>query len=76
MTDMLKDAGRFIDGYCIMLWMRKLDAPIERVWEAVSTKEGLSKWWMRGSPNEIDLRAGGVFQHHWKSTVTEFKEGE
>lgn len=42
MTDMLRDAGRFIDRHS-MVWMRWLDAPVERVWEAVSTQEGLSK---------------------------------
>ena len=67
-------AGKFVDG--AMVWARKLDVPVERVWEAVSTKEGLSNWWMAGSPNEIDLRPGGLFQHHWKSTVTDFKEHE
>ncbi len=71
---MEEDARKFVDG--AMVWTRKLDVPVERVWEAVSTKEGLSKWWMAGSPNDIDLRPGGVFQHHWRSTVTDLKECE
>ncbi len=68
------DAGKFIGG--AMVWKRKLDAPVERVWEAISTSEGLSHWWMTGSPNEIDLRPGGTFRHHWRSTITSFKERE
>ena len=59
-----------------MVWTRRLAVPVEPVWEAISTKEGLSHWWMQGSPNEIDLRIGGLLQHHWKSTITDFKENE
>jgi len=74
MSDILNDAGRFIDRHS-MVWMRKLDAPIERVWEAVSTKDGLSKWFLV-STIEIDLRPGGVFSHHWESRINDFKERE
>ena len=74
MSDMLRDAGRFI-GRHSMVWMRRLDAPVERVWEAVSTKEGLSKWWIVNKV-EIDLRPGGLFKHHWENTVDDFKKNE
>ena len=74
MSDMLNNAGRFIDRHS-MVWMRKLDAPVERVWETVSTKEGLSKWWIVNKV-EIDLRPGGLFKHHWENTVDDFKNNE
>jgi len=69
---MLENAGRFIDRHT-MVWMRKLDVPVARVWEAVSTKQGLDKWWM--CPVEIDLRPGGAFSHHWENTITDYKDG-
>ena len=59
---MLENAGRFIDSHT-MVWIRKLDAPVAQVWEAVSTKQGLEEWWM-GRSVEIDLRPGGAFSHH------------
>lgn len=48
---------------------RVLDAPRERVWNAYTDPEQLSKWW--GSPgatietHEIDVRSGGV----WRATL-------
>ena len=69
-----EDAGRLIDG--AMVWSRRLDVPVERVWEAMSTQDGLRQWWMPGAPNEIDLRVGGEFRHHWKSTIVGLSEHE
>lgn len=73
----LDDAGRLLDRQS-MVWLRRLDAPIERVWEAVSTSDGLSKWFLvgQGQRREIDLRPGGIFKHHWESVVLDFKERE
>lgn len=47
-SDMLKDAGRCIDGYG-MVWMRRLKAPLKQISKAVSTTEGLPKWWLAGA---------------------------
>ena len=69
---MLNNAGRFIDRHS-MVWMRRLDVPVERVWEAVSTKDGLNHWWV-GKTSEFNLPPGGVFSHHWLSRVNDFKE--
>ena len=69
-----ENAGRLIDG--AMVWTRRLDAPVERVWEAISTQAGLRQWWMPGAPNEIDLRVGGELRHHWKSTIVGLSERE
>jgi uncharacterized protein YndB with AHSA1/START domain len=42
---------------------REFDGPVERVWDAWSTSEGLRSWWGPGPftcPSaEVDLRAGG-----------------
>jgi len=68
-----QNAGRFIDPHT-MVWTRLLDAPVARVWEAVSTKQGLDAWWL--CPVEIDLRPGGKFSHHWEDTIADLKEPE
>tara|TARA_B100000315_G_scaffold246707_1_gene274344 strand:- start:874 stop:1635 length:762 start_codon:yes stop_codon:yes gene_type:complete len=73
-VNMLGNAGRFIDRQS-MVWMRKLGVPTERVWEAVSTKEGLENWWIVTTV-ETDLRPGGIFNHHWKDIINNYKENE
>jgi uncharacterized protein YndB with AHSA1/START domain len=44
---------------------RTFNAPREKVWEAISTPEGIKKWWgpkMFSCPTaEIDLRVGGKY---------------
>ncbi len=75
MNEMLKDAAVILDSG--MVWSRRLSAPVEDVWKAVSTSPGVQQWWLGGSPHyNLDLRKGGVFQHHWRSTVTDFEDGE
>jgi hypothetical protein len=60
--EMLKDAGHAVDGLGVV-WLRYLDAPVAEVWDAISTSEGLQKWWLGGSPRyTIELRVGGIFQ--------------
>ena len=87
MSDIARDAGRVIDGLG-MVWTRRLEASLDDVWLAVSTSEGLQKWWLSanyrriaanlgGVPRySIDLSEGGIFLHHWRSTVADFKEHE
>lgn len=41
----------------------RYDHPIERVWEAVATREGLAAWLM---PNDFEPRVGHRFQLRWK----------
>ncbi|MFI0451166.1 SRPBCC domain-containing protein [Actinomadura sp. 6N118] len=43
---------------------RVLRHPIERVWTALTTAEGLSQWF--GSEAEIDLRPGGRAYFRWE----------
>lgn len=59
-------------GFRSMLWIRRLDVPVEDVWTAISTKEGLDQWFLTGSV-EIDLRPGGIFNHHWTNTIENFE---
>ena len=65
-TLMYNNASRFIDHHT-MVWMRKLSVPSAKVWETISTKDGLDNWWL--CPVEIDLRIGGKFSHHWVNTI-------
>ncbi|MGB7861637.1 MAG: SRPBCC domain-containing protein [Acidimicrobiia bacterium] len=41
----------------------RVEAPIERVWEALTSAEHLSKWF--GDTAELDLRAGGHASFGW-----------
>jgi uncharacterized protein YndB with AHSA1/START domain len=68
---LLANAGKLV-GSRGMLWVRRFDRPIEDVWHAVSTKEGLDQWWLTRDV-EIDLRPGGIFKHHWTNTVVDFE---
>lgn len=73
--DLLADAGRVLDK-ATMVWTRKLDAPIEKVWQAVSTRKGLVQWWLGRDEAgfDIDLTVGGVFRHHWSSRICQLEE--
>jgi uncharacterized protein YndB with AHSA1/START domain len=40
---------------------RLIDHPVERVWEAITTPEGLAAWWLPFDATiEVDLTVGGV----------------
>lgn len=67
----LDRAGRLLMGP--MCRVRYLRAPIELVWEAISTKEDLEKWWV-APPRVFDLKVGGLFNHHWDNTITSYKK--
>jgi|TARA_B100000315_G_scaffold189448_1_gene179282 uncharacterized protein YndB with AHSA1/START domain len=73
-AEFMANAGKVV-GFSGMLWVRRLDVPVEDVWAAISTEEGLDKWWLTRSV-EIDLRPGGLFRHHWTNTIREFKTNE
>ena len=70
---LLENAGRLVNRHS-MVWLRRLEAPLETVWVAVSTSEGLRKWWMAPSKITMDLRPGGVFRHHWESDIIEVED--
>jgi len=63
-----------------MVWTRRLEAPLDKVWRAVATEEGLSKWWLPkereggGLEFAIDLTQGGAFRHSWESTILELED--
>lgn len=71
---LLADAGRLIDRHA-MAWMRRLNAPLDEAWQAISTADGLRRWW--GMPiHRLELRVGGAFRHHWGNRITAFAERE
>ncbi len=72
--EFVANAGKVV-GVRGMLWIRRLDVPVEDVWRAISTKAGLDTWWLTRSV-EIDLRPGGLFRHHWTNTIRDFKTNE
>lgn len=43
----------------------RIDRPLERVWTAITTAEGLGTWF--GHSAEVDLRVGGVARLTWDS---------
>jgi uncharacterized protein YndB with AHSA1/START domain len=43
----------------------RIDRPLERVWAAITTAEGLGTWF--GHSAEVDLRVGGTATLTWKS---------
>jgi uncharacterized protein YndB with AHSA1/START domain len=43
----------------------RVDRPLDRVWAAVTTAEGLGTWF--GDSAEVDLRVGGTAKLTWKS---------
>lgn len=67
-------AGVLVERHA-MVWTRYLDAPLAEVWSAVSTREGLARWWLV-PPKAFELREGGVFDHHWRNTIRGFRTGE
>ena len=71
--ELLANAARLV-GERSMLWVRRIEVPVERVWPIISTKEGLDQWWL--GRVEIDLKPGGLFKHHWNNKVRDFREME
>ncbi|RKN48526.1 SRPBCC domain-containing protein [Micromonospora endolithica] len=43
----------------------RIDRPLDRVWDAITTAEGLGTWF--GDSAEVDLRVGGTAQLTWDS---------
>ena len=56
----MTDLGTYVelDGRPAVRFVRSYPHPIERVWQAVTTPEGLARWFP--SKVELELRAGGV----------------
>jgi uncharacterized protein YndB with AHSA1/START domain len=46
----------------------RIDRPLDRVWTAITTAEGLGTWF--GNSAEIDLRVGGAAKLMWDSGDT------
>lgn len=71
---MFANAGWFVDRHT-MVWIRKINTSVEQLWDAVSTKKGLERWWIVDDI-EIELCVGGTFRHHWTDTVRGFRKNE
>jgi len=72
----LANAGYLVDTHA-MCWVRNLQSPLDEAWRAVSTLEGLQKWWIvPGCTKTFELKPGGVFAHHWTNEVQRFQEAE
>lgn len=57
-----------------MSWPRRIDAPVEKVWEAITLKEHLDRWMAGLEAPQMELRLGG--RHFWwtgDGTVDEFE---
>lgn len=72
---LISRAGHLVDRHA-MCWMRNLAGPIDEVWQAVSTLEGLKKWWLAGTVKKFELQEGGVFDHHWTNMIQGYREFE
>jgi uncharacterized protein YndB with AHSA1/START domain len=57
-----------------------IDAPPDKVFEAISRSEGLDTWWTKGS--DVNPVAGGIYTldfgpgYIWKAVVTEYVKGK
>jgi len=47
----------------VLLFERRLDRPVEKIWAALTIPERVADWC--GNSAEIDLRLGGVFRISW-----------
>ena len=57
-----------------MSWPRRIDAHVEKVWEAITLKEHLDRWMAGLEAPQMELRLGG--RHFWwtgDGTVDEFE---
>ncbi len=68
----MRGAGHVI-GRNAMVWKRRFQVPVQQVWAAVSSVEGLRSWWLEPL-KEFDLRPGGAFRHHWDNVIVDFRE--
>ena len=66
--DEIVNAGRFLSDNK-MVWERRLSAPPERLWDAISTKDGLRRWFM---PTRYEIAVNGRFSFDggWEGTVS------
>lgn len=53
----------------ILTLSHKFEASLEKVWDAWTNPDVISKWWLpegftESKPNEVDLKVGGGFKYH------------
>lgn len=64
-----ENVARFLERRTLV-WERKFEVDVERLWDAVATREGLRHWFM-ATPFEIEEGGRFSFQGGWDGTVTE-----
>ena len=67
--DEIANVGRFLSDNK-MVWERRFSAPPERLWDALSTKDGLRRWFMP-TRYEIEVHGRFSFDGGWEGTVSE-----
>ncbi len=50
-----------IDGRAVIRFERRFAHPVERVWDAITRPEQISKWWCGVNDVQLELVAGGKF---------------
>lgn len=67
--DEIANVGRFLSDNK-MIWERQFSAPPERLWGAISSRDGLSRWFM---PTRYEIAVNGRFSFDggWEGTVSE-----
>ena len=67
--DEVANVGRFLSDNK-MVWERQFSAHPERIWDAISTRDGLRRWFM---PTRYEIAVNGRFSFDggWEGTVSE-----
>ena len=67
--DEVVNVGRFLSDNK-MVWERRLPVPPEPLWDALSTRDGLGRWFM---PTRYEIAVNGrfAFDGGWEGTVSE-----
>ena len=65
----MENVGRML-AKNTLVWEREFSVEPEKLWDAIATKEGLSRWFM---PTSFDIEEGGRFSFEggWDGTITE-----
>ena len=70
----LKNAPRRLDKHTVV-WEREFSQPLETVWELISTRAGLSQWFM-ATAHEIEAGGKFAFEGGWDGTISELQPGQ
>jgi uncharacterized protein YndB with AHSA1/START domain len=57
------------DGRALLRFERRIDHPVDRVWQALTDPEVMRQWW--AAADELELREGAPFQIRWLNSDDE-----